>query len=75
MDLLDSRDRLDLDDHLLLDEEIDAVTFLGADAAIHERQLPLSLETEMAVGEFDGKVRFICRFEQSRPKLTVNGDR
>lgn len=73
MDVLQLADRFDLDDDLLVDDQIEAVS-IDRDTAIANADTDLPRKRNSALLELEAKSLFVGILEKSWAKSTVNGD-
>ena len=64
--------RFDLDDHDTRNEQIQPVAAVQVNALITNRQRFLLFDTQAPFSQFEDKTRFVCGFEKTRPKFTMN---
>lgn len=67
-------DGFKLNNHFVLNKNINPVTAIESDSFIINRQSLLKFERHSATMQFMSKALFISRLKQSWTKLTVNGD-
>jgi hypothetical protein len=57
-----------------LNDQIKPITAIQEDALVFHRKRPLSFKSDDSLRQLVAKAFFICRFEQTRPKMLVNLD-
>ncbi len=75
MDWQDSLDGLQFDDHLIVHNQIYLVSAIELQSFIRDREFDLTFEIHAAKMQFVAQALLVCRFEQSRAKLTMYFDR
>jgi hypothetical protein len=72
MDRSHQADRLHLDDHLAADQQIEAISALQLDAAVHNGQRDLTIHLQAGLIELVLKTSLIRGLEQSRSECRMH---
>ncbi len=75
MDTFDLLHALQLNDQFFLYEKIDSVAALQAHTFVFDRQGILQLEHDAIEFQLVRKTLLVCRFEQTRPQLSMDRKR
>jgi hypothetical protein len=68
-------DRLDFHDHGSLNNEIESISAIHSDIAVHQWQGNLTFNHQLALLDFERQTRLIGGFEQSWSEFAVNLNR
>ncbi len=67
--------RLDFQNDIVLDEQIEPVRAIQMHTFVFDRQMNLPLKPKAQAAKFIAEALFICRFQQPRPEMSVNLNR